>query len=200
MNEVKRGRGRPPKSRDVNPQITDAVTLNVYKAHPDVAIPKFATEDAACFDLAFWAKGKTEYEGFNADNAPIKRPMHNGNRIFLSPGDRIKVPTGLIFDIPKGFSVRVHSRSGLALKQGLVLVNAEGVIDSDYVQETFVLIINTGNNSAWINEGDRIAQAELVRDYDYEIVEIDAAPDRKTDRDGGMGSTGIITISPISPQ
>lgn len=197
MNEVvKRGRGRPPKNRDVNPQITDAVTtaslkIKVFKTHPEVPLPKYGTSQAACFDLAFSPKGKTEYEGFNADNAPIKRPLHNGNRIFFSPGDRIKVPTGLIFDIPEGYSIRVHPRSGLALKQGLVLVNAEGVVDSDYVEETFLLMVNTGNNSLWVNEGDRIAQAELVRDVRPVFEEITEAPAKKGDRNGGMGSTGV---------
>lgn len=198
MNEVivKRGRGRPRKIRDVNPQITDAVTtsipiLKVYKTHPDVVLPKYQTDHAACFDLAFSAKGKTEYDGFNHDNAPIKRQIHNGTGIYFSPGDRIKVPTGLIFDIPDGFSVRVHPRSGLALKQGLVLVNAEGVVDADYVDETFLLIVNTAVHGIWIREGDRVAQAELVRDIRPHLTEISEPPAKKGNRNGGMGSTGV---------
>jgi dUTP pyrophosphatase len=101
------------------------------------------------------------------------------------------VPTGLIMDIPKGYSVRLHARSGASLKQGLVLANAEGVIDSDYVQEVMVLVYNISGNAITIGSGDRIAQAELVKDSEYEIVETASRPMIKTNRTGGMGSTGI---------
>jgi dUTP pyrophosphatase len=101
------------------------------------------------------------------------------------------VPTGLILDIPEGHSVRVHARSGLSLKQGLVLANAEGVIDSDYVEELMVLIWNISDNAINIHTGDRIAQAELIKDETYSIVETAARPGVKTSRVGGMGSTGI---------
>jgi dUTP pyrophosphatase len=107
------------------------------------------------------------------------------------PGDRILVPTGMIFDIPEGYSVRVHARSGTSLKQGLVLVNSEGVIDSDYIDETFVLLTNTSENGITINSGDRIAQAEMVKKEDYVIWETTSKPLPKTTRAGGMGSTGV---------
>jgi dUTP pyrophosphatase len=101
------------------------------------------------------------------------------------------VPTGLIFDIPKGYSIRVHARSGMSLKQGLVLANSEGVIDSDYVEETFVLIMNVSDNGHWLTPGDRIAQAELVKQEQFKIEERKTRPTVKTDRVGGMGSTGV---------
>lgn len=203
MTEVKRGRGRPPKIKIVDDQITDAVTvvekpkLSIFKTHPGVTLPKFQTEQSACFDLAFSGKGKTVYKGYNMNNATFERTLHNGN-IFITPGDRIMVPTGLILDIPKGYSVRVHPRSGLSLKQGLVLINSEGVIDSDYVEELFLLMVNTSANGQWINEGDRLCQAELTKLETYDIMETMTRPRSKTDRIGGLGSTGmsnqIITI------
>jgi dUTP pyrophosphatase len=169
--------------------------LKIYKTHADIVLPKFGTEQAACFDLAFQWYGKTEYTGYNAFNATFTRPINDG-RIVLMPGDRVLVPTGLIFDIPEGHSIRIHPRSGLSYKQGLVLANLEAVIDSDYVHETFVLLTNWSENGQTITSGDRIAQAELVEQLKYDIVETTITPQQKTDRIGGLGSTGIVTVEP----
>lgn len=165
--------------------------LKIYKTHPEHELPKFATKQSACFDLAAQIRGRgTHYEGFNSNNAPVSR-VFSGPTLRIMPGDRIAVPTGLIFDIPEGYSVRIHPRSGLSLKKGLILANAEGVIDSDYVEEVLVLLVNTSNNPIDITHGERIAQAELVPVLSYEIEEAKKAPEQKTDRDGGLGSTGV---------
>lgn len=166
------------------------IRLNVYKMHPDVVAPDFATKQSACFDLAFSALGKYEYSGFNKQNKTFTRKFSNGS-IHIMPGDRILVPTGLILDIPAGYSVRIHARSGLSLKKGLVLANAEGVIDSDYTDELFLLLHNISDNGIDINHGDRIAQGELVVREVYSILETTDRPGQKTDRAGGMGSTGV---------
>jgi dUTP pyrophosphatase len=164
-------------------------TLKMYRTHPLVRLPKKQTDQSACFDLAFQGHGKNNYEGYSATNKNFKRVMNN--QIVIQPGDRVMIPTGLIMDIPKGYSVRLHARSGASLKQGLVLANAEGVIDSDYVQEVMVLVYNISSNSITIATNDRIAQGELVKDADYTIEETAARPMLKTNRTGGMGSTGI---------
>jgi dUTP pyrophosphatase len=166
------------------------MTLKIFKTHTDIVLPKFGTKQAACFDLAFQPNGKTEYSGYNQNNAPFTR-YFSEDSITIMPGDRIMVPTGLIFDIPEGFSVRIHPRSGLSYKQGLVLANLEAVIDSDYVHETFVLLTNFSQNAQVIKKGDRIAQAELVPVISYNIIETLIAPSQKTDRIGGLGSTGL---------
>lgn len=168
--------------------------LKVYKTHPEVVLPKFGTEQAACFDLAYQPHGKSQYAGYSAFNSTFTRPIQGEGTLVVMPGDRIMVPTGLIFDIPEGYSVRIHPRSGLSYKQGLVLANLEAVIDSDYVQETFVLLTNLSENPQSIKVGDRIAQAELVEQIKYEITETTVAPTQKTDRVGGLGSTGVATI------
>lgn len=169
------------------------IRLNIFRTHPDITLPKFATKGSACFDLSFQSAGKLEYSGFNAYNAPFTRVLHEN--IVLMPGDRVMVPTGLIFDIPEGYSVRIHPRSGLSYKQGLVLANLEAVIDSDYVQETFVLLTNRSENPVTINNGDRIAQAELVKNTEYVLWETLQAPSQKTERTGGLGSTGVTTVN-----
>lgn len=166
--------------------------LNIYKTSPHIVLPKFATTQAACFDLSFQAEGKESYSGYNMVNAPFTRPLHTGV-IRIMPGDRILVPTGLIFDIPEGYSLRIHARSGLSLKQGLVLANSEAVIDSDYIQETMIMLTNISQVDQNITHGDRIAQAELVRKEEYVLWEINEAPTQKTNRIGGLGSTGVTT-------
>lgn len=167
-------------------------TLKVFKTHRDVVLPAFATEEAACFDLAAQFYGKSNYQGYTKENAEFIRTfeMYN-NTVILMPGERVMVPTGLIFDIPKGYSIRVHPRSGLSYKQGLILANLEGVIDSDYYHETMVLLHNTSQSKITIQNGDRIAQAELVKSEVYKIEQSKEQPKQKTSRVGGMGSTGV---------
>ena len=167
-------------------------TLKIWKTHSSNQIPKKQTEGSACFDLQFQGHGKNEYKGFTKNNKAFTRPMNN--MVTIQPGDRVMVPTGLILNIPEGHSVRVHARSGLSLKQGLVLANAEGVIDSDYVEELMVLMWNISDNQINISTGDRIAQAELIKDESYSITETAARPGVKTSRIGGMGSTGVSEI------
>ena len=81
-----------------------------------------------------------------------------------------------------------------------------GVIDSDYVEELMVLIWNISDNAIQINTGDRIAQAELIKDADYGITETAIRPLIKTNRTGGMGSTGVsdngdsITLNITEPK
>ena len=166
-------------------------TLKIFRTHPLVKLPAKQTTQSACFDLAFQGYNNNTYDGYSHNNKQFKRPMNN--QIVIQPGDRVAVPTGLIMDIPEGYSVRLHARSGASLKQGLVLANAEGVIDSDYVQEVMVIVHNISQNQIVIHSGDRIAQAELVEDIKYSIVETPARPGIKTNRTGGMGSTGVTS-------
>ena len=165
--------------------------LKIWKTHRDVQIPKHQTAQSACFDLAFQTAGKRDIKGYSHMNKPFTRELRD--RLTIAPGERALVPTGCIMDIPEGFSVRLHARSGTSLKQGLVLANAEGVIDSDYVEEVFVILHNISGNAVTIENGDRVAQAELVSNIIYHVEETPARPLPKTNRSGGFGSTGIST-------
>lgn len=164
--------------------------LKFWRVHTDVKLPKHQTEGSACFDLAFQGYGKNKVTGFNRMNKPVDRLLQSS--MTISPGDRMLVPTGLVMDIPKGYSVRLHARSGTSLKQGLVLANAEGIIDSDYVEEVYILLHNISENAQTINFGDRIAQGELIKNEVYEIEETATRPSVKSSRAGGMGSTGVV--------
>lgn len=169
--------------------------LKIHRVHPEIVLPKFQTQQSACFDLSYQPHGKYHVEGLNSYNAPVQRPLYDKTGIVaIAAGDRLMIPTGLILDIPEGYSVRIHPRSGLAYKHGLVLANCEGVIDSDYVEEIFILLHNTSEITYTLHVDDRIAQAELIRAEEYTIEDLLERPTQKTDRVGGMGSTGINKV------
>ena len=114
--------------------------------------------------------------------------------ITIPTGKRAIVPTGLFFQIPDNFEITVRSRSGLAAKNGVVVLNSPGTIDSDYNGEVKVILINHGEEPFTINNGDRIAQAVLTSVISKSIInllQVDKLS-TKTERNGnGFGSTGI---------
>ena len=175
---------------------TTNTSLKFYKTNEEAQLPTFATDKSACFDLyANLINGEEVqyYQAIATKVLPRRISFDiNSNRSFiqLNDSERMLIPTGLIADIPEGFSVRLHSRSGLAFKQGVYLTNCEGIIDEDYVDPIFAMVTNISNVPVKIFGGDRICQGELVRCEKYTLDESDEAPSQKTDRDGGFGSTG----------
>jgi len=168
--------------------------LKVYKIFPDARIPNYETRRAACFDIAAHLHSSTRIMTWAGKSQREYAVQHDGsnekNYIAIAPQERALIPTGLIFDIPEGYSVRLHPRSGMALKYGLVLANCEGVIDEDYIHETKIIVLNTSDEVMKVYHGDRIAQGELVRYEQAEIEEIWDKPEQKSNRVGGFGSTG----------
>lgn len=169
--------------------------LQIYKMWPDSPEIKYGTQNSACFDLSACLRDTVKcWYGNNQQVIHLTQQDADGKRyIQCPPRARLLIPTGQIFDIPQGYSVRVYARSGLSTKTGLCLANSVGVIDSDYVEEVFVPIINNSDQMVPLYHGDRIAQAELVLDTRVEPVYILERPRRKTDREGGFGSTGVST-------
>lgn len=110
--------------------------------------------------------------------------------ICIKPGERRLVPTGLSFEIPKGFEGQVRPRSGIALNNGVTVLNAPGTIDSDYRGEVKVLLINLGSEPFVICNGDRIAQLVIAPcvQADYTLT---GTLERTQRAAGGFGSTGV---------
>jgi len=113
--------------------------------------------------------------------------------IWVQANDRKLIPTGLRFDIPLGYEIQVRSKSGLALNQGLMVLNSPGTVDSGYQGEVKVIIFNTTNERIKIEKGQKIAQAVLCpvmngKWVDLVRVEVIGEKDRN---DKGFGSTGI---------
>lgn len=166
--------------------------LKVYKTNPAAYLPKLATTGSACFDLhASLIPGDKVKCYHYGETAPDALEVNAFGSITIKAGMRTLVPLNIIFDIPEGFSLRAHPRSGISLKQGLTLFNCEGVIDNDYVDPCFVTLYNISGIDQVIVDGDRIAQADLVRSEMYTIEETTVKPAQKTERSGGFGSTGV---------
>lgn len=118
------------------------------------------------------------------------RAQLNGETVRLEPGERALIPTGLSFEIPPGYEIQARPRSGLAIKQGLSLLNTPGTIDADYRGEVKIILINLGREAVEIKDQDRIAQLVLcpVIQADFELVEELGETERGA---GGFGSTGV---------
>lgn len=112
--------------------------------------------------------------------------------ITLAPGERAAVPTGLAIALPDGYVALAHPRSGLALKNGIGMVNAPGTIDAGYRGELKVLLINHSNEPFTIHRGDRIAQL-VIQKYESAVwTEVSQLPD-SVRGEGGFGSTGVAS-------
>lgn len=170
--------------------------LQYFKHSPDVVDPNFQTRMAACFDLAAYIPKDDAIMIYNGKESVGIKPQYDTEKelyyILLLPGERALIRTGLTFDIPADYSIRLHPRSGMALKYGLTLANAEGVVDEDYTHETKLIMLNTNTQeSVKIYDRDRIAQAEVVKYEQAVLLESYDKPGQKSDRVGGFGSTGI---------
>lgn len=172
------------------------MNLYVWKLWEDAHMPEYGSEWAACFDLKASMRFGDELTVYREDNSKIKRKVNETGidpaNVVVYSGDRVLVPTGLIFDLDEGYSMRIHPRSGLSLKHGITVANCEGVVDADYVNQTFVMIHNTSSEPFRITDGMRIAQAEIAPVVAVNLVESDREPEEKTSRKGGFGSTGLV--------
>jgi dUTP pyrophosphatase len=143
--------------------------LKFTKIHADAVTPKYNYESDSGFDL------------------------HSTENILVESLGRALVPTGLKFDIPKGFEIQVRPKSGLALKEGLTVLNTPGTVDEGYDGEVKVIVYNTSGKSYQIKKGQKIAQAVLCpvkagwSVFLHEIVELNS----KERGDNGFGSTGV---------
>ncbi len=109
--------------------------------------------------------------------------------VVLGPGERALVPTGIAVAIPAGYAGLVVPRSGWAIKHGLSVVNAPGIVDAGYRGELQAILINHGSEPIEIKVGDRIAQLLIVAVPSVEWLEVDVLED--SDRgEAGFGSTG----------
>lgn len=108
----------------------------------------------------------------------------------LLPGERGLIPTGLRIELPPGYEAQIRPRSGLALKQGLTVLNSPGTIDADYRGEVGIILINLGQEPVTINPGDKIAQMVISKHehIQWEATEVLQESGRG---EGGFGHTGI---------
>ncbi|NWF56178.1 MAG: dUTP diphosphatase [Syntrophaceae bacterium] len=137
------------------------------KPGEQVFLPRYMTEHSAGMDLFADVEGE----------------------IVLKPGERKLIPTGIALAIPPGYEGQVRPRSGLALREGISLVNTPGTIDADYRGEVGVLLINLGQHPFRVRRGDRIAQL-VVAPVCRADLELTGELETTFRNEGGFGHTG----------
>ncbi|MBG05195.1 MAG: dUTP diphosphatase [Rhodospirillaceae bacterium] len=149
-----------------------AVKVNVVQLPhaADLPLPEYATAQSAAVDLL----------------AAVTED------VVLTPGARTLIPTGLAIALPDGYEAQVRPRSGLALKNGITLLNTPGTIDSDYRGEIGVILANLGQEDFTVERGMRIAQMLIapVTRLTWNAVSSLEESERGS---GGFGSTGVTT-------
>lgn len=131
------------------------------------ALPEYKTKSSAGMDI----------------RANIDEP------IMLKPLERKLVPTGLFIELPDGYEAQMRPRSGLALNEGITLLNTPGTIDADYRGEIRIILVNLSHEVAQVNDGDRVCQMVINKVEQAELVEVESLSD--TERgEGGFGHTG----------
>jgi dUTP pyrophosphatase len=143
-------------------------TIKVKVLDNSITLPKYETVSSAGMDIrAFIPEGKIEIE----------------------PQERKLIRTGLCLEIPKGYEVQIRPRSGLALKNGITVLNSPGTIDADYRGELRVILINHSADRFLITNEMRIAQMVVAQFSRVDLLEVEDLSE--TDRgEGGFGSTG----------
>jgi dUTP pyrophosphatase len=169
---------------------TSMPVLQAWRTTESASLPRRATTQAACWDVSACLPTGSTVSVINSWNEKLMRNIED-HSFTLFPGERVLIPTGVVFGIPDGYSIRIHPRSGLAWKNGITLANCEAVIDSDYVDETFVMLFNTTDVSFVVRHGDRIAQMELCEVINFSLEQADIKPTTLSNRKGGLGSTGV---------
>jgi dUTP pyrophosphatase len=143
--------------------------LGFNKLHPDATTPKYNYTGDSGFDL------------------------HSVEDIEIGPFGRALIPTGLSFNIKDGYEIQVRSKSGLAINQGLMVLNSPGTVDNSYTGEIKVILFNTNNYIVTIPKGMKVAQAVLCPVVNGGWVDLDEVDDINNKERGsrGFGSTGI---------
>ena len=142
-----------------------SLKLKIKLLSEEARKPTYGSKGAACFDI------------YTSHDAFILEDCH------------FKLPTGLAFEIPEGYTMLVFPRSGMSTKQGLRLANCVAVIDSDYRGELFVPLYNDSRTAQYVKAGDRIAQAMLVKSDQIDLEEVNELSETIRGA-GGFGSTG----------
>lgn len=148
----------------------ERVRVNIRRKEgcKDLPLPRYMSEGASGVDL--YAAVETE--------------------LMLEPQQIRAIPSGVFVEVPTGYEAQVRARSGLALKNGLAVVNAPGTIDSDYRGEICVILCNLGKEPFNIQRGMRIAQLVFQPVVRAELEETEEL--QKTKRnEGGFGHTGV---------
>lgn len=148
---------------------------------------------------SLYTKITLEYTSENDKELSYAYPTDSGFDIYsseeieISPFGRALVPTGLRFNLPENHEIQVRSKSGLAINQGLMVLNSPGTVDEGYTGEIKVILFNTNNHPVTITKGMKVAQcviASCISGKYVDLVNVDEISS-KDRNNNGFGSTGI---------
>ena len=171
--------------------------VGIFKLHSDAVTPFQGTELSACADLRACLHELhvkcNNREGFSK----VKNYNTSDAYVTIFPNEVMLIPTGIIFLLPQDYHLKFYSRSGLSWKKQLVVYNQPAVIDSDYTNESFIMLHNDSHEAIDIKNGMAIAQCELCVNIKIQFNEADSEmfEDHKlnitemSSRNGGFGST-----------
>lgn len=128
------------------------------------------------------------YETVNSAGMDLRAYLPEGP-ITLKPMQRMLIPTGLFMEIPEGYEGQVRPRSGLAIKNGITVLNTPGTIDADYRGEVKIILINLSDTDFVINSGERVAQIIFAKCEQMEVVNVETLSETERGA-GGFGHTG----------
>lgn len=156
-------------------------------------LPEYATSGAAAMDiradLSRLSANKNDIKSYGIINKYGNNDDEHVKAIIIYSNSRVLIPTGLFVEIPEGYQISIRSRSGIAFKEGLIITNGVGTIDSDYRGEIMIGLANISSEPQVIIDGERIAQMLLEKVNLITFVEVNELSD--TDRGvNGFGSTG----------
>jgi dUTP pyrophosphatase len=155
---------------------------------------KYQHDGDAGFDLIAAISGPIRIP--QAGLTKIWNPQSENNKgaysYYFEEIKRVLIPTGIKVELPKGFELQVRSRSGLALKEGLFVLNSPGTVDMGYRGEVGVILCNLGSSEFIVEPGMRIAQAVISSIPEVKIIRVDKVSETSRGA-GGFGSTGITT-------
>jgi dUTP pyrophosphatase len=149
----------------------ESVEIGVQQLDTCKSLPVYATEGSAGLDLS----------------------VSISNPVSIEPGEILKLPTGVIFDIPEGYFGLFVPRSGTAFRAGITLINSPGIVDSDWVLESMFLLVNHGKSTYVVQPGERLGQMIFLPYPKVKLKIVESVESRKT-RTGGLGSTGTTVV------
>ncbi len=163
--------------------------VGFVRVYPGAMKPERMTQKSACYDVfCFITPEVGTIKMYDVYDNEYKVPVTE-NQFVIPPFARALIPTGCKFRIPDGYSIRLHPRSGNALKRYLTLPNCEGIIDSDYPEQTYALIANNTFVPKPILHLERVCQMELTPVVEFQLIDEEDFG-QITDRVSGLGSTG----------
>ena len=163
---------------------TKKLLISVKKIRKNITIPKPSKPGDAGADARIEGFKKIIVEGSKRELLDVESDSYS-----LKPLERVGCSLGFATAIPEGYYFKVVPRSGLALWEGLSIVNSPGTIDSGYRNEWMAIVVNLSNKNVILKRGERICQIILVKMEEYEFIEAEDLPGSERGL-GGFGSTG----------